>query len=74
MDSNFFDYRCALNSPTGNIDTFAHETEIMAKTAIKANNYNHTVAFIVRQLKTETCRIKNTQGCTYHPTEPSAVI
>ena len=74
MDFNFPDCLCALNIPTGNIDAFAHETKIMAKSAIKANNYNHTVTFIVQQLKTGTCWIKNKQRCTHHPTEPRAVI
>lgn len=74
MDFNFLDCLCTLNIPTGNIDTFAHETKIMAKSAIKANNYNHTVTFIVRQLKMGTSWIKNKQRCTHHPTEPRAVI
>lgn len=47
MDFNFFDCPCALNIITRNIETFAHETKIMARTAIKANNYNHTLTFIV---------------------------
>lgn len=52
MDFNFHHYLCTLNIPTRNIDAFAHETKIMAKSAIKANNYNHTVTFIVQQRKT----------------------
>ena len=51
-------------------ETFAHETKIMAKTAIKAIHYNPTVTFIVWQPKTRTCRIKNKERCTYHPMEP----
>lgn len=47
MDFHFFDSPCALHITTGNIETFAHETKIMARTAIKANNYNHTLTFIV---------------------------
>lgn len=74
MDFNFLDCLCSLNIPTGNIDAFAHETKIMAKSAIKANNYNHTVTFIVQQLKMGTRWIKNKQRCTHHPTEPCAVI
>lgn len=74
MGFNFLNCLCALNIPTGNIDAFAHETKIMDKSAIKANNYNHTVTFIVLQLKTRTCWIKNKQRCTQHPMEPSAVI
>lgn len=74
MDFNFLNCLCALNIPTGNTDAFAHETKIMAKSAIKANNYNHTVTFIVLQLKMRTCWIKNKQRCTHHPIEPCAVI
>lgn len=74
MDFNFLNCLCALNIPTGNIYAFAHETKIMAKSAIKANNYNHTVTFIVLQLNMGTCWIKNKQRCTHHPTEPRAVI
>ena len=74
MDFNFLNCLCTLNIPTGNIDAFAHETKIMAKSAIKANNYSHTVTFIVTQLKTRTCWIKNKQRCTQHPREPGAVI
>lgn len=61
MDFNFLNCACTLNIPTGNIDAFAHETKIMAKSAIKANNYSHTITFIVPQLKTRTCWIKNKQ-------------
>lgn len=74
MDFNFLNCLCTLNIPTGNIDAFAHETKIMAKSAIKANNYNHTVTFIVPQLKTRTCWIKNKQRCTHQPMEPRVVI
>lgn len=74
MDFNFLSCLLALNIPTGNIDAFAHETKIMAESAIKANNYNHTVTFIVRQLKTGTRWIKNKQRCTQHRGEPRAVI
>lgn len=70
----FLNCLCTLNIPTGNIEAFAHETKIMAKSAIKANNYNQTVTFIVPQLKTRTCWIKNKQRCTHHPVEPRAVI
>lgn len=74
MDFYFLDCLCALNIPMGNIDTFAHETKIMTKSAIKANNYNCTVTFIVQQLKTGTGWFKNKQRCTHHPAEPRAVI
>lgn len=74
MDLNLLICCSALDVPTGNIDAFAHETKIMAKSAIKANNYNHTVTFIVLQLKMSTCWIKNKQRCTHHPGEPCAVI
>lgn len=74
MDFNFLNCLCTLNIQTGNIDAFAHETKIMAKSAIKANNYNRTVTFIVPQLKMRTCWIKNKQRCTHHPMEPHAVI
>lgn len=74
MDFNFLNCLCTLNIQTGNIDAFAHETKIMAKSAIKANNYNRTVTFIVPQLKMRTCWIKNKQRCTHHPMQPRAVI
>lgn len=53
---------------------FAHETKIMAKSAIKANDYNQAVTFIVLQLKMRTCWIKTKQRCAHHPMEPRAVI
>lgn len=71
---NFLNCLYALNIPTGNIGAFAHETKIMAKSAITANDYNHTVTFIVRHLKMRTCWIKNKQRCTHHLGEPRAVI
>ena len=58
MDFYFLSCLCTLNIPTGNIDAFAHETKIMAKSAINANHYNHTVTFIVLQLKMRICWIK----------------
>lgn len=74
MDYNFLNCLGALNIPKGNIDAFAHETKIMAKSAIKANYYNHTVTFIVLQLKMRTRWIKNKQRYTHDPMEPRAVI
>lgn len=49
MDFYFLDCLSTLNILTGSTRTFAHETKIIAKSAIKANNYSPTVTFIVLQ-------------------------
>lgn len=47
---------------TGNASAFTHEAEMMAKSAITANNYNPTVTFIVGRQRTGMRRIKKYAG------------
>lgn len=46
----------------GSFATFAHETKIIATSAITANNYNYTITFIVRAEVEQHLGSKITRG------------